>query len=74
MAETAVIDGRTLISGVLPDHVINSQETFDWVTGSPHEVAGLYFYQELDELIELARAISFVTALEMSFQTGSSSG
>jgi hypothetical protein len=59
MAETAVIDGRTLISGVLPDHVINSQETFDWVTGSPHEVAGLYFYQELDELIELARAISF---------------
>jgi hypothetical protein len=59
MAQTLATEADTLIGGVLADHVINSQETFEWVTASPHEVAGLYFYQQLDELIDLARAISF---------------
>jgi hypothetical protein len=59
MAQTLATEAETLIGGVLADHVINSQETFEWVTASPREVAGLYFYQQLDELIDLARAISF---------------
>ena len=59
MTKASVTDGQALIEGVLADHVINSQETFEWVTASPREVAALYFYEQLDELIDLARAISF---------------
>ena len=59
MAQAAATDTNALIDSVLADHVINSEETFEWVTASPREVASLYFYQQLDELIELARAISF---------------
>lgn len=59
MAETSVTDSRARVDSVLPDHTITSLETFQWVTGSPREVAGLYFHQQLDELIDLARAISF---------------
>jgi hypothetical protein len=43
----------------LDDYFVNSKETFDEVTSSPHEIAGLYLYQQLDELIDLARAVSF---------------
>jgi len=59
MAEASMMDAKALIGDVLADHVINSQETFTWVTAPPREVAALYFYQQLDELIDLARAISF---------------
>jgi hypothetical protein len=59
MAETSVLDANGPIGDEFTNHVINSQETFGWVTASPREVAGLYFYQQLDELIDLARAISF---------------
>jgi hypothetical protein len=58
VAETSVIDDKAPSSDVLADHVIKSKETFEWVTASPREVAGLYFYRKLDELIDLARAIS----------------
>jgi hypothetical protein len=58
MPETSVIDPKAPIGDVLADHVINSQETFEWVTASPREIAGLYFYRKLEELIDLARAIS----------------
>jgi hypothetical protein len=50
--------GNDLIESNLNEHVIDSLETFEWVTASPREIAALYFYQQLDELIELARAIS----------------
>jgi hypothetical protein len=59
MSQTSAANAKILIDSVLADHAINSLETFEWVTASPREVAGLYFYQQLDELIDLARAISF---------------
>jgi hypothetical protein len=51
-------DPTTLPEGALADHVIDSLETFESITGPPREVAGLYFYRQLDELIDLAHAIA----------------
>ena len=58
MAKTAATEAKNLIDSLIPDHLINSQRTFDEVTASPREVAGLYFYQQLDMLIDLTRAVS----------------
>jgi hypothetical protein len=58
MTDTSFIEGE-LLEEVFPNHFINSKESFDRVKATPREVAGLYFYQQLDELIEVARAISF---------------
>jgi hypothetical protein len=58
MAETSMMDAKPPLDDVLANHIIKSKETFEWVTASPREIAGLYFYRKLDELIDLARAIS----------------
>jgi hypothetical protein len=42
----------------IPDYEINSLETFQEITQAPREIAGLYFYQLFDCLIEQAWKIS----------------
>jgi hypothetical protein len=59
MVDMPLMEADELEPDVFPDHFIHSLETFNWVTGPPRDVAGLYFYHQLDELIDIARAISF---------------
>src|SRR5437773_1340477 len=42
----------------LPDHRIHDLASFNQVTGEGHEVAGLYFYKELDCLVDLAYRVA----------------
>src|SRR5262245_56103997 len=42
----------------IPDHQIDDFASFRKVTSAPHEVAGLYFFQELDCLVDLAHRVS----------------
>jgi hypothetical protein len=42
----------------LPDHRIHDFASFNETTGRGHEVAGLYFYQQLDCLVDLAYKVS----------------
>jgi hypothetical protein len=42
----------------LPDHRIHDLVSFNQVTGEGHEVAGLYFYQQLDCLVDLAYRVA----------------
>jgi hypothetical protein len=48
----------TAASGTLPDHRIHDLGSFNQTTGEGHEVAGLYFYQQLDCLVDLAYKVS----------------
>jgi hypothetical protein len=48
----------TAASATLPDHRIHDLESFNQTTGEGHEVAGLYFYQQLDCLVDLAYKVS----------------
>ena len=45
-------------SAALPDHRIHDFASFNQMTGDGHEVAGLYFYQQLDCLVDLAYKVS----------------
>jgi hypothetical protein len=40
------------------DHQISDRESFEEVTGSGHQVAGIYFFYELDVLVDLAHRVS----------------
>lgn len=42
----------------LPDYRIHDLESFNQVTGEGHEVAGLYLYQKLDCLVDLAYRVA----------------
>jgi hypothetical protein len=42
----------------LADYRIDDLKSFESVTGEPHQLAGLYFYQQLDCLVDLAHAVS----------------
>ena len=42
----------------LQDHRITNFIKFQAVTGDPHQIAGLYFYQQLDCLVDLAHKVS----------------
>lgn len=42
----------------IPDHRIKDLDSFKQVTGEPRQIAGLYFYQLLDCLVELAYKVS----------------
>jgi hypothetical protein len=44
--------------GGLPDFRIHDLASFNNVTGEGHEIAGLYFYQQLDCLVDLAYKLS----------------
>jgi hypothetical protein len=59
MVDIPLMEAHELEPDVFPDHFVHSLETFNWVTAEPRDVAALYFYHQLDELIEVARAISF---------------
>lgn len=48
----------TAASATLPDHRIHDLASFKQTTGEHHEVAGLYFYQQLDCLVDLAYKVS----------------
>ncbi|MFL5705074.1 MAG: hypothetical protein ACJ8AG_19905 [Ktedonobacteraceae bacterium] len=43
----------------LTNYKINDLDSFNAVTGDPHEVAGLYFYSVLDCLVDLAYKVSY---------------
>src|SRR5215472_16379296 len=43
----------------LPDLRIKDRKTFEDVTKDPHQLAALYFYQQLDCLVDLAHRISY---------------
>lgn len=45
-------------TGAIADHRISNLATFQEVTKNPRQVAGLYFYMELDCLVDLAYKIS----------------
>ena len=42
----------------LADYRIHDLESFNRTTGEGHEVAGLYFYQQLDCLVDLAYGVA----------------
>ena len=48
----------TAATTTLPDHRIHDLASFNQTTGEGHEVAGLYFYQQLDCLVDLAYKVS----------------
>ncbi len=43
----------------LTNHKISDLDSFNKVTGDPHQVAGLYFYSVLDCLVDLAYKVSY---------------
>jgi|SRR2546427_6060159 len=58
MATTATKTAADKGTGAIADHRISDLATFQEVTKKPREVAGLYFYMELDCLVDLAYRIS----------------
>ncbi len=42
----------------IPDHRITNLQSFQNVTDEPRQIAGLYFYQLLDCLVELGNKVS----------------
>lgn len=42
----------------IPNHLISDLGSFSDVTGEPRQIAGLYFYQILDYLVDLAYKVS----------------
>jgi hypothetical protein len=42
----------------LPEHLIENRDSFESVTGDGHQIAGLYFFQQLDCLVDLAYMVS----------------
>src|SRR3989442_1125915 len=58
MATTATKTVADKGTGAIADHRISNLTTFEEVTNEPRQVAGLYFYMELDCLVDLAYKLS----------------
>ena len=46
----------------LADYRIHDLESFNRTTGEGHEVAGLYLYQQLDCLVDLAYRVAWTSS------------